>query len=128
MMNSALAVLDERLRAAIAAQGASLTAAIAAQGDAMAAGFARVDRYFELQQQQYLELRDRLDALSERLSRLEHEFLQFRDYVAREITEIRRELRDLRDLRGRPGQTDELRREIAELTMRVERLEGRQSD
>lgn len=125
MMNSALAVLDERLRAAIAAQGASLTAAIAAQGDAMAAGFARVDRYFELQQQQYLELRDRLDALSERLSRLEHEFLQFRDYVAREITEIRRELRDLR---GRPGQTDELRREIAELTMRVERLEGRQSD
>ncbi len=132
MMNSALAALDNRLRTAIAAQGDSLTAAIAAQGDAMAAGFARVDRYFELQQQQFLELRaevvelrERVDGLTERVGRLEHEFLQFRGYVTREITEIRLELRELRN---RPGQTEELRRDIAELTMRVERLERRESD
>jgi hypothetical protein len=48
-----------------------------------------------------------------------------RDYVAREFAGIRL---DLRVLRERPGQTDELRREIAELTVRVDRLEQRQSD
>lgn len=100
--------------------------------DTMSAGFARMDRYFELQQKQYLELRDefaelraRVDALSERVGRLEHEVALLRDHVTRDIAEIRLELRELR---GRSGQTDELRREIAELTVRVERLERRQPD
>jgi uncharacterized coiled-coil DUF342 family protein len=106
-------------------------------------GFSRADRYFELQQKQFLEwrdelhgevgelragvrdLRDRVDALTERVARLEHEVAQLRDYVTREISEIRLELRVLR---GRPGQTDELRREIAELTVRVDRLGQRRKD
>jgi ubiquinone biosynthesis protein UbiJ len=48
-----------------------------------------------------------------------------RDYVTREIAEIRLELRELR---AQSNQTDKLRREIAELTVRVDRLERRQRD
>jgi ubiquinone biosynthesis protein UbiJ len=66
-----------------------------------------------------------MDALTERVGGLEHEVAQLRDYITREIAEIRLELRDLRD---RAEQTDELRREIAELSVRVDRLERRQSD
>ncbi len=124
--------MDSETRAAFATQGA----AIAALSETMTAGFARVDRYFELQQKQLLEWRDelrgeirevreRVDALTERMGGLEHEVASLRDYVTREITEIRLVLRELR---ARPGQTEELRREISELTARVERLEGRQSD
>jgi predicted RNase H-like nuclease (RuvC/YqgF family) len=105
----------------------------------MDAGFARADRFFELQHAQHLELRgefaelraevrelrDRVDALTDRAGRLEHEVSLLRDYVTREVAEIRL---DLRVLRERPGQTVELRREIAELTVRVDRLEQRQSD
>jgi archaellum component FlaC len=118
-------------------------AAIAALGDTMS-------RYFELQQAQFVEwrdevrgefaemrgeftglrnqvskLRDRVDALTERVARLEHEVGLFRDYVTREIAEIRLELRELL---SQSGQTDELRREVAELAVRVERLERRQPD
>jgi len=118
-------------------------AAVTALSDTMSAGFARMDRYFELSQQQFLEwraelrgevgelrsevgeLRVRVDALSERVGRLEHEVALLRDYVTREIAEIRLELRELR---GRSGHTDELRREINELAVRVERLERRQPD
>lgn len=127
--------MDSETRAAFAAQSAAfaeLSAAFATQGAAlervsetMTAGSARVDRYFELQQKQFLELRDRVDAVAERLDRLEHEVSQFRDYVTRELPEIRLELRELR---GRPGQTEALRREIADLAVRVERLERRRSD
>jgi hypothetical protein len=45
--------------------------------------------------------------------------------VTREFAEIRLELRHLR---GKSVQTDELRREIDELTVRVDRLERRQQD
>lgn len=121
-------------------------AAIAALGDTMNAGFARVDtaiarmdRYFELQHAQHLELRgdfaelrgevrelrDRVDALTDRVGRLELEVAQLRDFVTREIAAIRLELRELR---GRAEQTDELRREIAELAVRVDRLERRHTD
>ena len=132
-------------------------AAITTLSETMNAGFARMDRYFELQQKQFLEwraelrgevgevrgevgevrgevgglrgalgeLRASLDVLSERVGRLEHEVVLLRDYVTREIGEIRLELRDLR---RRSGQTEELRREIAELAVRVDRLERRQPD
>jgi predicted nucleic acid-binding Zn-ribbon protein len=114
-------------------------AAITALGETMSAGFARMDRYFELNQAQFLELRgevaelrtevrelrERMDALTERVARLEHEVAQLRDYVTREIAAIRLELRELR---GRSDQTDELRREIAELTVRVDAHERRRSD
>jgi predicted nuclease with TOPRIM domain len=121
--------------------------AITAMGDTI---LARMDHYFELQQMQFLEWRDelrgevgelrgevgelrgevraltaRVDALTERMGRLEHEVILLRDYVTREIAEIRLELRALS---AQSGQTDELRREIAELTVRVDRLERRQSD
>jgi ubiquinone biosynthesis protein UbiJ len=125
-------------------------AAIAALGESTNAGFARIERYIELQRAEFLEWRDeargefaemrgefaqlhdefaqlrgRVDALTERVARLEHEVMLLRDYVTREVSEIRLELRELR---GRPGQTDELRREVAELTVRVDRLERRRSD
>lgn len=122
-------------------------AAVTAMGDTI---LVRMDHYFELQQKQFLEwraelrgdthgltirldgLRARVDALTERVGRLEHqvgrlehEVALLRDYVTREISEIRLELRELR---GESGQTDEIRREIGELTVRVERLERREYD
>jgi uncharacterized coiled-coil DUF342 family protein len=102
-----------------------------------------MNRYFELQQAQFVEwrdevrgefaemrgefagLRERVDALTERVASLEHEVMLLRDYVTREIGEIRLELRDLSI---RSDQTDELRREINELAVRVDRLEHRQPD
>jgi predicted RNase H-like nuclease (RuvC/YqgF family) len=125
-------------------------AAIAALGESTNAGFARIERYIELQRAEFLEwreeargefaqlhgafadlrgafadLRERVDALTERVARLEHEVMLLRDYVTREISAIRLELRELR---ARSDQTDELRREIAELTVRVDHLEQRQPD
>ena len=118
-------------------------AAIAALGESTNAGFARIERYIELQRAEFLEwrvevrgefaqlhggfaqLRGRVDALTERVARLEQEVMLLRDYVTREISEIRLELRELR---ARSDQTDELRREIAELTVRVDHLEQRQPD
>jgi predicted RNase H-like nuclease (RuvC/YqgF family) len=133
--------MDTETRAAITALGESM-------GAAMNAGFARIERYIELQRGEFLEsrdemrgefeglrgglavlrnevseLRDRVEALTERVSRLEQEVAQLRDFVTREIAEIRLELRALR---ARSDQTDELRRDIAQLTMRVDRLERRQ--
>jgi len=103
--------------------------AITAMGDTI---LARMDHYFELQQKQFLELRERVDALTERVDALtervaglEHEVGQLRDYVTREISEIRLELRVLR---ARSEQSDELRREIVELSMRVDRLERREQE
>lgn len=103
--------------------------AITAMGDTI---LARMDHYFELQQKQFLELRERVDALTERVdvltertAALEHEVAHLRDYVTREISEIRLELRALR---ARSEQSDELRREIVELSMRVDRLERRQQE
>ena len=110
--------------------------AITAMGDTI---LARMDHYFELQQKQFLELRERVDTLTERVdgltqrvdgltqrvAGLEHEVAQLRDDVTREISEIRLELRALR---ARSEQSDELRREIVELSMRVDRLERRQQE
>jgi predicted RNase H-like nuclease (RuvC/YqgF family) len=111
---------------------AALSDQVTALDEKVVAGFARADRYFELQHQQHLELRGRVGALSERVealtehvAHLGHEVAQLRDYVTREIADIKFELRELR---GQSGQTEELRREIAELTVRVDRLERRQSD
>jgi predicted RNase H-like nuclease (RuvC/YqgF family) len=101
--------------------------AIPAMGDRI---LDRMDFHFELQQKQFLELRERVDtltervdALTQRVAGLEHEVAQLRDYVTREISEIRFELRVLR---ARSEQSEELRREIVELGMRVDRLERRQ--
>lgn len=102
-----------------------------------------MNRYFELQQAQFMEwrdevrgefaglrrefsdLRDRVDALTDRVSRLENEVVLLRDFVTREVAGIRLELRELR---AQTDQTDELRREIADVTARVDRLEQRHSD
>ena len=122
-------------------------AAITAMGDTI---LERMDRYFELQHAQHVEfrdevrgefvqvrgeiaeLRDRVDALTARVAgvegdvaRLGQEVAQLRDYVTRELAGIRLELRELR---AHPDQTYELRREIAELAARVDRLEQRQQD
>jgi predicted RNase H-like nuclease (RuvC/YqgF family) len=125
--------------------------AITTMGDTI---LARMDHYFELQQKQFLEWRaelrgdmhemrtelradiadlrervdsltGRVDSLAARVTGLEHEVARLRDYITREIADIKLELRELR---GRSGQTDEIRREIAELTVRVDRLERRQPD
>ena len=138
-----LGIMDTETSAAIAALDDRMTEGFAE----MRAGFARVDRYFELQQLQFVEwraelrgemaefrtelrgeiaeLRDRVDALTERVGRLEHEVLLLRDYVTREFAEVRAELRDLRN--NALNADDDLRRDIAALTLRVDRLEERQS-
>jgi predicted RNase H-like nuclease (RuvC/YqgF family) len=120
--------MDSETRAAFTALNETVTAL----SETVTAGFARADRYFELQHQQHLELRNRLDALTARVDALtdrivilEREVAQLRDYVTREISEIRLELRELRD---RSDQSAELRREIAGLAVRVDHLEQRQSD
>jgi ubiquinone biosynthesis protein UbiJ len=110
--------------------------AIAALGDSTNAGFARIERYIELQRAEFLEWREevrgeftqvrgRLDALTARVVGLEQEVMLLRDYATREIGEIRLELRELR---ARSAQTDPLRLEIDELTARVDRLEQHQPD
>lgn len=70
-------------------------------------------------------LTERVDALTHSVGLVEREVAQLRDYVTREIGEVRVELRDLR---SRSEQTDELRREIAELTVRVDLLDPRRQD
>jgi putative component of toxin-antitoxin plasmid stabilization module len=111
-------------------------AALAAMSDTMHAGFARMDRYFELQQKQFLEWRDelrddvaelraRVDALSSRVGRLEQEVLLLRDHVTRGFAEVRLELRELR---ARAELTDELRRVLAGIEARVEQLERRRPE
>ncbi|MBR9990239.1 MAG: hypothetical protein KFH98_10810 [Gemmatimonadetes bacterium] len=140
--SAAITALAETMKAGFARMDARFGA-----GDArfaglegrMEAGFARVDHLIELQQAQHVEfrnefselraevrgLRNRVDALTARVGGLEHEVSQLRDYVTREVAEIRLELRRLRQ---RADQTDELLREIAELTVRVDGLERRQAD
>lgn len=124
--------MDSETSAALAALGDRMAAGFAE----MRAGFARVDRFIELQQLQFVEwraelrgemaeLRERVNALTERVGRLEREVMLLRDHVTRDIADIRIELRDLRE---RSLGTQELRREIAALTIRVDRLEERQSD
>ena len=73
-----------------------------------------------------LHFRIAFDALTERVGRLEHEVLLLRDYMTRELAEIRLELRDLRH--RSLAADDALRRDVASLMARVERLEERQSD
>jgi chromosome segregation ATPase len=113
------------------------------------AGFARMDRYFELQQEQHVELRGqvqelradvqelradvqelraqvealtrRVDAIEVRLTSLEHEVRSLRDWTTREFADVRLELRRLRqDVVGRD---ESLRDEVETLTQRVARLE-----
>ena len=92
--------------------------------EAVTSGFARNDRYFELQHVQLQEVVDRLTALTARVDRLEgevqslrSEFSTFRDWCAREFAEVHRELRDLR-LVGAAQSA-----EIQQLSARVDRLE-----
>jgi chromosome segregation ATPase len=132
----------------------TLRSELAELRDTVHAGFARMDRYFELSQAQYLELRGevrelrnllialtsrvdrieaRLDGLEKRLGGLEKRFggleeqvRQFRDWVTRELADVRHELRLLRQATEEP--TEELRRDIDALDARVTRLEQRRDD
>jgi chromosome segregation ATPase len=111
------------------------------------AGFARMDRYFELQQEQHVELRGqvqelradvqelraqvealtrRVDAIEVRLTSLEHEVRSLRDWTTREFADVRLELRRLRqDVVGRD---ESLRHEVETLSQRVARLEQEWSE
>jgi chromosome segregation ATPase len=117
-------------------------------------GFARMDRYFELQQKQHLELRgdvqelrgevqelramlvaltarvdaltERVDALTERVDALEGTVRALRDWVTREFADVRRELRLLRE--SADGRYTDLRRDIDALDVRVTLLEQRRDD
>lgn len=124
--------MDNETRAAFAAMNESITSlrdTVTALDERMTVGFAQVDRFFELQQLQHVEvcerldlLTERVDALTERVVRLENQVTLLRDHFTREIAEIRVELRALH---AHSDQTDELRRQITELTVRVDRLERR---
>jgi hypothetical protein len=106
-------------------------AALAALNETMAAGFDRMDRYFdvhhrwmrgwldELRSEQ--ELRRRTTELSHRVVRLEQEVQPPREHVWKEIADMRLELFELR---WDAWPIDYLRREIASLTTRVDRIEG----
>jgi chromosome segregation ATPase len=121
-----------------------IRAELAELRETVAAGFARMDRYFELQQLQYLELRGevrelrallvgltervdgleaRLEGLEQAVQRIEGEVRALRDWATREFAEIRGELRQLR--RESTGRYASLRSEVDALTARVDRLEER---
>jgi hypothetical protein len=107
-----------------------LSAALTALNEAMAAGFARMDRYFEAQHKATRgwldqlrvesELRRRTDQLSNRLLRLEQEVEPPREYIRDEFAEIRLVLFELR---WDAWPIEYLRRELATLTERANRLE-----
>jgi SMC interacting uncharacterized protein involved in chromosome segregation len=122
--------------------------------DTMQSGFARMERYFELQQAQHLELRGemqglrgemqelrgevrelrrlllaltaRVDALELRLAAVESEVRSLRDWATREFAEIRGELRLLR--REAADRDLVIRRDIDALDARVTRLEAGRDD
>lgn len=118
--------------------------AIADLAETVRTGFARMDRYFELQQAHHVafraemrgelsevraelaELRSRLDALSERVDRIETEVRSFRDWATREFADLRREIRTLE--RSTPTYHTEMRRDLDQLRGRVDRLEQRLDD
>lgn len=111
----------------------TLHSEVAELRDTVHAGFARMDRYFELTQAQHLELRtllvaltNRVDGIEARLSGLENQVREFRDWVSRELADVRRELRLLRQA-TEPSNAD-LRRDIDALDARVTRLEQRRDD
>lgn len=98
--------------------------AIAELSETVAAGFARMDRYFELQQGQFLEFRAevkaRLDVLTERVDRIEAEIAVLRQEVGslrqevyllrQEVDSLRHEFRSFRD--WATGEISDLRREL----------------
>jgi hypothetical protein len=112
-----------------------LRTALAALDETMTSGFARMDRYFQIQHkwmQAWLdelrhetELRRRTGALSERVERVEQEVDPTRGYITREIAEIRLELFELR---YEAWQIDYLSRKLAALAERVDRLDPRRQD
>lgn len=95
----------------------------------MEAGFVKVDHWFELQQQQFVDWRTRLqkqiDELCGRVDALASQVTLLRDHFTREIAGIRVELRTIG---AQCEQVPELRREVAELSVRVDRIDQRQSD
>jgi polyhydroxyalkanoate synthesis regulator phasin len=111
-----------------------MTAGFARMDARVDGGFARVDRWFELQQQQFLEFRAemlaelarihaRIDALTERVDRLEKELRAFRDWATREVADLRRAVRTLDD--NMHEARAETRRELDRVNGRVDRLEHR---
>jgi chromosome segregation ATPase len=117
--------------------------------ETVVSGFARLDRYFELQQAQFLDfrshvigefteirsemtefrselasIRGRIDALTARVDRLEHEIRSLRGEFSSFRDWVTREFADvrseLRELRRVTSQS-----EIEQLSARVERLEQR---
>jgi chromosome segregation ATPase len=123
-------MIDDPERAELAALRETMTAGFAYMHE----GFARMDGYFELQQAQHMELRAevrelrgmlvvltaRVDVIEVRLDRLETQVGAFRDWVAGELVDIRRELRQLR---AAAEEREEFRRDVAALDVRVTRLE-----
>jgi predicted nucleic acid-binding Zn-ribbon protein len=90
--------------------------------DETRAAFARIDRYFELNQAQYNDLRQEVAGLHVKVDDLRQEVGGLR----REIDALREEFHRFRDWVA--AQLAEIRLAIQQLTVRVERLEYRQSD
>jgi predicted nucleic acid-binding Zn-ribbon protein len=130
-------MIDDPVRTELAELRETMTAGFATMHE----GFARMDRYFELQQAQHVELRGdvgelrgevrelrvmvvalttRVDTIEVRLDRLENQVGAFRDWVAGELVDIRR---DLRQLRAAAEEREDFRRDVAALDVRVTRLE-----
>jgi chromosome segregation ATPase len=123
-------MIDDPVRTELAELRETMTAGFAYMHE----GFARMDRYFELQQAQHVELRGevgelrgmlivltaRVVTIEVRLDRLENQVGAFRDWVAGELVDIRRELRQLR---AAAEEREEFRRDVAALDVRVTRLE-----
>lgn len=125
--------------------------AIASIAESVSTGFARMDRYFELQQAQYVafrseirgeltevrgelaDLRSRLEVLNERVDRVEtqvgglrHEVRALQDWATRELADLRREIRTFEST-TRSVHAD-VRRDLDQLRGRFDRLEKRLDD
>ena len=132
--------MDDETRTALADISATMTA-----------GFTRMDRYFELQQAQFVEFRsevyarfegldrrvdvltervdvltERVDVLTGRVDGIEAQLHSLRDWATAEVAGIRAELREIRrgQVEAAAAQAG-MRSDLDRLTRRVDRLEER---
>jgi predicted nucleic acid-binding Zn-ribbon protein len=101
--------------------------------DETRAAFARIDRWFELGQQQHLGLQQQVTGLQEQFTGLQEQQTEFRQELTemrsemdRRFTALEHELRSLRD--WVTAAIADLRSAVQQILLRLDRLERSQGD